>query len=116
MTGIFLPHDQLLLSAGVLPVYYWFIRQRKAKDDVLIREFLVDFETKRRANRSGGVGISAGESDEKDFVEYDKFNRSTNDLSSHHGRVEILERRFSIFSTSANKTKKPKQVIAPNER
>lgn len=114
MADIFLPHDQLLISAGVLPVYYWFIRERKAKDGVLIREFLVDFETKRRASRSGGVGTLADKSDEKDYVKYDKFNRSTNDMSSHHGRVEMLERRFYVFSTSAKKAKKPKQVVAPD--
>jgi len=116
MAGIFLPHDQLLVSAGVVPVYYWFIRQRKAKDDVLIREFLVDFEAQRRAIRSKSESAAADKLDVGDFVDYDKFNRSTNDMSSHQGRVDILERRFSSFSTNAKKTKKPQQTVAPNGR
>ena len=31
LTGIFLPKDRLLGSAGVMPVYYWFIRGVKER-------------------------------------------------------------------------------------
>ena len=35
---------------------------------------------------------------DRQLVEYDQFNRSTNDLASHLGRIEILKRRFAKFS------------------
>jgi hypothetical protein len=31
------------------------------------------------------------------LIEYDQFNRNTNDLASHMGRIEILEERFARF-------------------
>jgi hypothetical protein len=93
MSEVFIPHDQVLSSAGVFPVYYWFVRLRKSKDDSLIREFLVRFERERKDNRAAGS--------DAEFVEYDGFNRSTNDLASHQGRLKILESRFQKHLASA---------------
>ena len=98
MAEIFLPRDQVLVSAGVLPVYYWFIRQRRAKDDVHIREFLVHFERTRKTARSADARVTDAGRSESDFVKYDNFNRSTNDMSSHQGRIAILEKHFAKFA------------------
>lgn len=98
MAEIFLPRDQVLFSAGVLPVYYWFIRQRQAKDDVLIREFLMNFERFRKASRSVDAHATNMQRSESVYVQYDNFNRSTNDLASHQGRIAILEKRFAKFA------------------
>ena len=51
MSEIFLPHDPLLRSAGVFPVYYWFVRENDAKQDQYVREFLNAFESARKENR-----------------------------------------------------------------
>jgi hypothetical protein len=100
MSEVFLPRDLLLGSAGILPVYYWFIRQRKTKDDPVIREFLVDFERQRKANRGLVSNPQSGKTPDSEFIEYDGFNRNTNDVSSYQGRVAILEKRFARYQTS----------------
>ncbi|QEX16978.1 hypothetical protein FRZ44_22740 [Hypericibacter terrae] len=98
LTGVFLPKDRLLLSAGVVPVYYWFIRSIKQRQYRIVREFLVQFEEERWENRqkaetAGSRGI------DKQLLEYDRLNRSTNDLTSHIERVRILAERFSRFAS-----------------
>jgi hypothetical protein len=50
MSKIFLPGDKLLNSAGIIPVYYWFVRYLNTKHH-LIRKFLIQFESERRRNR-----------------------------------------------------------------
>ena len=48
MCEIFLPRDKLLNSAGLFPVYYWFVRSIKPQKDLLVREFLVNFKQRRK--------------------------------------------------------------------
>ncbi len=52
MTEIFLPNDKLLISGGTFPVYYWFVRETSEKKYHRVRDFLVQFEKLRRANRT----------------------------------------------------------------
>ena len=98
LTEIFLPKDRLLGSAGVLPVYYWFIRSLKDSQHPLVRDFLVRFEEDRKKNRerAGADGKKVRGVDQQ-LLEYDVFNRSTNDLASHIGRLEILRKKFAEF-------------------
>jgi hypothetical protein len=51
MAEIFLPKDVLRGSAGVFPIYYWFVRNTDEKHYDRIRKFLVEFENARRENR-----------------------------------------------------------------
>ena len=95
LTGIFLPKDHLLSSAGVVPDYYWFIRSIKEREYRHVRDFLVRFENDRRTNRQA-VELELGDGD-RQLLEYDQFNRSTNDLTSHNGRVDILLKKFTRF-------------------
>jgi len=94
LTSIFLPRDKLLASAGVVPVFYWFVRRVSPVQARFVREFLVRFEYERRENRKEFAQDIDSPSVDKELVEYDNFNRSTNDGVSHAGRVEILMRRF----------------------
>lgn len=96
MASIFLPKDQLLGSSGIVPVYYWFIRQRKETEYPYVREFLVDFESQRSRNRKLAEGNAARKDIDNRLIEYDRYNRSTSDLQSHKGRVGILNERFSL--------------------
>jgi hypothetical protein len=98
LTTIFLPKDRLLGSAGVLPVYYWFIRQLKQPQYPMVREFLNRFEEERKTNRKKMDAGNTASGVDRQLVEYDQFNRSTNDLASHIGRIEILKKRFAKFS------------------
>ena len=99
MASVFLPKDQLLASSGSFPAYYWFIRGRREEEYPYIREFLVDFERKRRINRNT--------KNDQALSEYDSLTRSTNDLKSHKGRVEILDKRFRTYYK--NKISKPSE-------
>jgi hypothetical protein len=97
MQEIFLPKDPLLSSAGQVPVYYWFIRSRAELEYSLVREFLVRFEKDRRSNRNIVKHDPSNKGISRELVEYDQFNRNTNDLISHQGRNRILEKRFEGF-------------------
>ena len=104
MSQIFLPKDKLLANGGILPVYYWFIRSLPDSTYHLVREFLVNFEEVRSRNRE----VSPGTQLDGRLVEFDNFNRSTNDLQSHNGRLEILEERFQEWMMKNDATNKKK--------
>lgn len=94
MNSVFLPHDPLLASSGLVPVYYWFVRSRNANELHRVREFLVWFEGQRQINRQM---LAASEG--KIFLDtrlsnYDNLNRSTNDIGSHVGRIQLLEQFY----------------------
>jgi hypothetical protein len=89
MQQVFLPKDDLLASAGLLPVYYWLVRDASLETQPFIREFLISFEKDRRENRKRQIAGLAKNAHPV-FARYDAFNRSTNDLGSHNGRFEIL--------------------------
>lgn len=97
METIFLPKDILLSSAGQVPIFYWFVRSRREADDQFIRGFLVQFEKDRKANRSLKEADPRDRKIDSQLIEYDQFNRNTNDVGSHKGRVKILSERFETF-------------------
>ncbi len=101
MTSIFLPKDRLLSTPGVLPVYYWFVRSQPEKRHHRIREFLKTFEETRRANRQKLQEHPTSSQIDPQLVEFDNYNRSTNDQLSHDGRIEILAKRFEKYAASA---------------
>jgi hypothetical protein len=94
MSEIFLPKDKLLGSAGVFPVYYWFVRNQDEENYHHIRKFLVNFEASRKANRELVSERPDSRRIDQELIEYDNYNRSTNDQASHKGRYAILKRRF----------------------
>ncbi len=98
MTTIFLPSDRLLASSGVVPVYYWFVRSLPEKKQPLIREFLVEFERRRKENRRLTEQQPKSRQVARDLIDFDNFNRSTNDQVSHEGRFRILQARFAKFT------------------
>jgi hypothetical protein len=89
MQEIFLPNDELLGSAGILPVYYWLVRQTSIETHAFLREFLVAFERERNEARKLQISGAARDAHPV-FARYDTFNRSTNDVGSHNGRLDIL--------------------------
>jgi hypothetical protein len=97
MSEIFLPKDPLLRSAGVFPVYYWFVRENDAKQDQYVREFLNAFEKARKENREvASVPENAARAD-SELLTFDRFNRSTDDERSHVERHRILTKRFKEY-------------------
>lgn len=97
MTEIFLPRDRLLVSGGTVPVYYWFIRSVSAKSQRFARQFLIEFEESRKQNRLLSSAHPQSRDVDRQLVEFDNFNRSTNDLASHQGRFRILHDRFTAY-------------------
>jgi len=97
MAEVFLPKDQLLSSAGILPVYYWLVRNRKARELPRLREFLVRFEEERKANRELTNKVRKPKGVDKELSDFDAYNRSTNDERSHAERYSILMARFTEF-------------------
>lgn len=96
MQEIFLPRDELLSSAGPIPVYYWLVRSVSLRKQTIIREFLLDFERKRKENRQQQFH-GKGEVGDLDLSRYDTLNRSVNDVSSLQGRFEILRDRLKAW-------------------
>jgi hypothetical protein len=101
MCAVFLPHDSLLGSAGLIPVYYWFTRNLGEKELPKVREFLTRFEGDRARNRRLAATTADGKSLDKELFDYDTFNRSTNDEVSHNGRLSILRKRFKKFLSTS---------------
>jgi len=97
MTEIFLPHDRLLLSAGTVPVYYWFVRSVPVKSQRFVRQFLIAFEEDRRQNRLLSTENPKSSKIDPQLIEFDNFNRNTNDQASHAGRFRILDTRFKKY-------------------
>ena len=96
LSEIFLPRDQLLRSAGLVPVYYWFINTER-QSDAQIREFLQSFDVARTDNRKHLANNTESKKVDTELVEFENYNRSTNDEQSHEGRIKILKRRFKAF-------------------
>ena len=92
--NIFLPKNKILTSEGIIHVYYWLEKNIEAKNYPQIRKFLMQFEKQRRKNRE----LIRKKPDSKNinmlFVEYDNFNRSTNNQQSHKERYRILKNNF----------------------
>jgi hypothetical protein len=103
MSEIFLPNDPLLKSAGVFPVLYWFIRGIKTEQDQYVREFLNEFEKKRKENRDNFGKIATEAKIDEELSTFDRLNRSTDDQRSHMLRHKILSSRFKSFIHQARK-------------
>jgi hypothetical protein len=97
MSEIFLPHDPLLRSAGVFPVYYWFVRENDTKQDQYVREFLNAFEKARKENREMASDPARAATADSELLTFDRFNRSTDDERSHLERHRILAKRFREY-------------------
>ena len=91
MSEIFLPGDPLLKSAGLFPVYFWFIRNIDYKLDSYAREFLNTFEQLRKDNRDKGSHADS------ELLTFDRLNRSTDDERSHVERHRIIKERFAKY-------------------
>jgi hypothetical protein len=103
MSEIFLPKDPLLRSAGVFPVYYWFVRENDTKQDQYVREFLNAFERARKENREIASDPASATKADSELLIFDRFNRSTDDERSHMERHRILAKRFREYLAKRKK-------------
>lgn len=94
MANIFLPRDVLLSSAGIIPVYYWLIRELDARHFSLIRDFLDFFEVERKATLALISQEPNNSFVDREIVQFINFSRFPNDASSIEGRLRIIKNRF----------------------
>lgn len=106
MSEIFLPKDPLLRSAGVFPVYYWFVRENDNKVDQNVREFLNAFERTRKENRELATNPTTASAADNELLTFDRFNRSTDDERSHMERYKILAKRFKEYLSNPKTQKR----------
>lgn len=95
MHDIFSPNDPLLASQGPVPLYYWFVRCLDQNDRRFAREFLVEFESKRRRNKEDAK--KNAEDANSLLLQYDVLNNSANDAGSLLMRFQILSSNFRSF-------------------
>lgn len=99
MQEVFLPSDELLSSAGPIPVYYWLVRETPSDIQTHIRQFLVSFENARKKHRDDHIKGKVRH-DDPVYSRYDTLNRSINDVGSHVGRFDILRGEFPNWLAS----------------
>jgi hypothetical protein len=97
ISEIFLPRDKLLTSAGVFPVYYWFVRSRPSEDSPFLREFLVRFEEERRRNRELSSEDPNDPNVDTQLLQYDRLNRSTDVLKA----IRVVS-KFSLRDSTSS--------------
>lgn len=114
MVDIFIPKDLLLSSAGLFPVYYWFIGGVTPVGHALVREFLHWFEVKRSKNRTLQKNVSGELELDRQLARFDTLNRSTNDQQSHSGRVTILREFFAVWAKGRDLNRED-LFVTPNE-
>lgn len=88
MTEIFQPHDRLLSKQGVIPVYYWLLRNEQ-KIRGKFRDFLRDFDPAVLAH----VRLARTDTDKADpkLLSYYAAVRTSNDKSSMIQRYNMLK-------------------------
>jgi hypothetical protein len=91
---VFIPKDPLLSSEGPLLIYYWFVRARHPAELGWVREFLVEFERKRRDVSADPEDF--GFDERRIFQTYEAHRRNINDHSSMIERYSILEKLWRI--------------------
>jgi hypothetical protein len=79
--------DPALKLATGLPVYYWYFRNNEVSAATAAR--IRAFEDARRANKRTASSGNLGAVDEE-LQQYDYFNRSPDDATSHERRYQIL--------------------------
>lgn len=110
MQEVFLPKDELLSSAGPLPVYYWLVRVSSFDKQRVLREFILEFERDRTSHRE--LQIKGTMTEEiAIFSRYDTLNRSINDVGSHLGRFEILQQALPTWLALQGQGSKTSAVL-----
>jgi hypothetical protein len=94
MTEVFLAEDALLASAGVFPVYFWFVCNINEKHYHRIRKFLVEIEDARRQNWHLIPKNPKNPKIDRNLAQYNKFNRGTDDTQSHRVQYDLLKEQL----------------------
>ncbi len=95
MAKVFADDDVLLGGQGIVPVYYWLVKEYGKRHKDLIRPFLVEFEQGRKENdrraRDGGKDV------DRQLLRYSNVKRSHNDEGAMREMYDVLAGRFEGF-------------------
>lgn len=95
MSAVFNDRDVLLATQGPVTLYYWFIRALPDCSPGVLREFLAEFETRRKERRDQ---MRAGNKDPYPALAlFEEMHRSTNDAMSLRKRFELLSSSFGAY-------------------
>ena len=97
---VFKDADILLRTKGIVPLYYWYIRQNKNIKPTIFREFLENFEALREKNRKNRVLDKAN----RTMLQFDRLNQQGAHLANS------LEIRFRIMNFYYNDYLKKKRI------
>jgi hypothetical protein len=86
MDTSFISRDPLLSSSGLMVIYYWFFRSYGEQYKEIIRNFLVDFDRKRKENKKNPR--------DNEYLEFDLLTRSINSQTNLQGCFNILVRKW----------------------
>jgi hypothetical protein len=87
MNDSFIDKDPLLSTSGLIPVYYWLYRTYGKENKGEMRNFLVQFDEKRKENRKLKIV-------DINYVTFDRLSKNSNDQSSLQGCYNILELKW----------------------
>ena len=100
MVEIFRERDRLLSVQGLIPIFYWLVRQHADQHAALLRPFLQQFETERaevrRQLNARGRGDPIEISDQR-LVEFNNWLRTPDDRSRLEAMFTQLEHRFHSY-------------------
>lgn len=100
MKTIFLPEDPLLSHPGIVPTYYWVIRQVRSNRYWIFRDIFASVELKRReVNRKVRQHIELQDQDQE-YLAYHNYFRAPNDSISHEKRADFLIRKIENYAAS----------------
>lgn len=96
MENTFVSKDELLRSAGVIPVYFCLFSrlQSEGKAASVSRKGLMDFEAVRSQNRQKFENEEDGV--EFKLIEFDELAQSSNDAASIRSRYEVIRENLGI--------------------
>lgn len=90
MSTIFLPKDPLLSTAGMIPVYFWLVRNLSFEIFTQLRETLEEIErTRKQVNNKLRNNIFINDLENK-YVRYSKYFNTPNDATSYRIRYEFI--------------------------
>ena len=95
MATVFVDRDDLLTAAGIIPVYYWLVRNHSRQHRTLIRPFLQEFVTLLRdVNRQAKAGATGLD---QELLRYSTSRRNPMDAGALTELYNVLERRFGAW-------------------
>ncbi|MRV74057.1 DUF262 domain-containing protein [Duganella sp. FT92W] len=92
---IFVERDQLLVSHGLIPLYYTLVKNH-ADNKLIIRDFLLEFEAERKSYQL--LSKLDNSNPDPDYSAFGAAVRSINDAGSLAAAYKILEKKFTKFA------------------